>query len=407
MKTCLFSLIILFFGLLTLSTCKKKDKETPVQPATPSPLPVVSTSAVKDITDESALGGGNISSEGTSAITAVGICWDVNPSPTTLRSRTIVGAGTGTFASAMDSLKPNTTYFVRAYATNFSGTAYGNEITFKTKGQWETKTGSGVVGMCVKVIGKTVLFGHQIGVMKSSDNGETWVDASTGLSGKPVNCFLLNDNVLYAGTQGGGVFRSTNMGDTWVHSNTGISNSNINKIVAHGSFIFAATSGGVFVSTNGGANWKRSVVGPDTVIVFDLSVSGNTLYACRDSKIYTSSNDGATWSEYSNFFASGIINSMAALGPKLFVATYDGLYSATGPSNWVKVPTTKNITIVDVANNMVFSSGLDRDFYFSANNGETFAVMKNPIQSILLSSIDANDDYFFSVDGRLYRFPLK
>ena len=65
-------------------------------------------------------------------MTARGICWDTLHNPTISNSHTIDGSGIGMFTSYMTGLKPNTTYYVRAYATNSEGTAYGNEVTFTT-----------------------------------------------------------------------------------------------------------------------------------------------------------------------------------------------------------------------------------------------------------------------------------
>lgn len=83
-----------------------------------------------------ALSGGDITSNGVSLITKRGICWSTNPNPTTdLTTKTelnVTGSGTGTFYSYLTSLIPGTTYYVRAYAINSMGTAYGDEMTFKT-----------------------------------------------------------------------------------------------------------------------------------------------------------------------------------------------------------------------------------------------------------------------------------
>ena len=122
---------LFYFCLLTIlflfNACKKKDKHT-----SESPLPQISTTPIANITKNSAMSGGNVSSEGTSAITAVGICWDPNPNPTTLKLHTNEGAGTGSYESTITGLTLNTTYYLRAYATNGNGTSYGDELVFKT-----------------------------------------------------------------------------------------------------------------------------------------------------------------------------------------------------------------------------------------------------------------------------------
>lgn len=95
-------------------------------------LPIITTSAISSITNNSANCGGNITSVGGSAITASGVCWSTSPNPTISNSKTTDGAGTGSFTSYIYGLSVGTTYYIRAYATNSIGTSYGNEITFST-----------------------------------------------------------------------------------------------------------------------------------------------------------------------------------------------------------------------------------------------------------------------------------
>jgi len=97
-----------------------------------SALPELTTTALTSITKTSAVSGGNITSEGGTAVTARGVCWNVASGPTIENSKTTDGTGSGSFASSITGLSANTVYYVRAYATNAGGTAYGNEISFTT-----------------------------------------------------------------------------------------------------------------------------------------------------------------------------------------------------------------------------------------------------------------------------------
>ena len=93
----------------------------------------ITTNTLSSITQNSASCGGNITTDGGSAVTSRGVCWSsTNSSPTTANSKTIDGSGIGTFSSSLTSLSPGTTYYVRAYATNGVGTAYGATRTFTT-----------------------------------------------------------------------------------------------------------------------------------------------------------------------------------------------------------------------------------------------------------------------------------
>jgi uncharacterized protein (TIGR02145 family) len=95
-------------------------------------LPSLTTTAVTSVTLTTAASGGNISADGNAPITAKGVCWATSTAPTVTNFKTSDGTGTGAFTSAITGLLPGTIYFLRAYATNSAGTAYGNEVTFTT-----------------------------------------------------------------------------------------------------------------------------------------------------------------------------------------------------------------------------------------------------------------------------------
>jgi len=95
-------------------------------------MPSLTTRAIAGISSYFAGSGGMIAADGGSAITAKGVCWSLNPAPTIVNSKTNDGAGPASFNSTLTGLNPLTTYYVRAYATNALGTAYGNELAFTT-----------------------------------------------------------------------------------------------------------------------------------------------------------------------------------------------------------------------------------------------------------------------------------
>jgi len=108
-------------GLAAFTGCSKKK----------SSLATVSTAGLSSITDSSAVCGGEISSDGGATITARGVCWSTSANPTVgLTTKTTDGTGTGSYTSNITGLSEGVTYYLRAYATNSAGTAYGNEVTF-------------------------------------------------------------------------------------------------------------------------------------------------------------------------------------------------------------------------------------------------------------------------------------
>lgn len=95
-------------------------------------LPELTTKSISNITSTTASSGGTITHDGGSAVTARGVCWSTSPTPTINDSISRDGTGSGNFNSVLSGLKGGATYYVRAYATNSVGTAYGTSLTFKT-----------------------------------------------------------------------------------------------------------------------------------------------------------------------------------------------------------------------------------------------------------------------------------
>ena len=112
--------ILILFGLMILTGCKKLE------------IPKIRTTPITSLINNGIVIGGNISFDGGSSITKRGMCWGTNLNPTIDDNITNDGSGKGVFISNVGNLKPNTVYYIRAYATNKLGTAYGEELSFKT-----------------------------------------------------------------------------------------------------------------------------------------------------------------------------------------------------------------------------------------------------------------------------------
>ena len=95
-------------------------------------LPTVKTTAASSVTETSAVTGGNVTSDGNASVTERGVVYATTQNPTTANTKVASGSGTGSFVCDLSGLQPNTKYYVRAYAINSKGTAYGEEITFIT-----------------------------------------------------------------------------------------------------------------------------------------------------------------------------------------------------------------------------------------------------------------------------------
>ncbi|MCX6546641.1 MAG: hypothetical protein NTW40_01125 [Acidobacteria bacterium] len=94
--------------------------------------PTLTTTAVSAITATTATSGGTITSPGGTTITASGVCWSTSANPTIADSKTTGATASGSFTGALTGLLGGLTYYVRAYATNTGGTAYGDQVSFTT-----------------------------------------------------------------------------------------------------------------------------------------------------------------------------------------------------------------------------------------------------------------------------------
>ena len=179
---------------------------TQVTITTTALAPTLTTTAISAVTTTTATSGGNISSDGGSAVTARGICWATTQNPTVANSITTDGSASGTFTSNLTGLTPGTAYYIRAYATNSIGTVYGTQVIFSTA----TLSGGTVVDIDGNVY-NTVTIGTQVWMVENLKttkyrNGDaipnvtgnaSWVALSTG-----AYCWYNNDAATYKATYG-------------------------------------------------------------------------------------------------------------------------------------------------------------------------------------------------------------
>ena len=160
-------------------------------------LPTVATNNITNIKANSATCGGNVTSDGNATVTSLGVCWSTSSNPTIDDNKTTDGSGTGSFTSNLINLTENTTYYVRAYATNEKGTSYGEERSFTTKRIVEIEldaegneiiTLNGVVFKMIKVEGGT----FQMGAQRTNPDGANYDSDAYGEE-SPVHSVTLSD----------------------------------------------------------------------------------------------------------------------------------------------------------------------------------------------------------------------
>ncbi len=95
-------------------------------------LPIVTTTAVSEITPTSAKVGGAVTDDGGHEVTARGLFWGTTENAIVNGTKLVLGNGKGEFSQTLSNLSKGVTYYVRSFATNSKGTAYGDEISFST-----------------------------------------------------------------------------------------------------------------------------------------------------------------------------------------------------------------------------------------------------------------------------------
>lgn len=131
----LISLIAL--QIIVFASCKKTEAPAPIVPV----LATITTTNASAITLTTATSGGNVTSDGGAEIAECGICYDTIANPTTSNNKLVSGTNIGSYTTVngrkvswaleMSGLIANKTYYIRAFANNIAGTAYGNQVTLK------------------------------------------------------------------------------------------------------------------------------------------------------------------------------------------------------------------------------------------------------------------------------------
>ena len=261
--------------------------------------------ATGSITATSAVSGGNITADGGGAITARGVCWNTAVNPTIANNKTTDGAGTGTFTSNLTNLQPGTTYYVKAYATNSSGTTYGNEVNFKTLAVAPTLTTTDVTGRTVS---------------SATSGGNITADGGAPVTARGV-CWSIAQNPTIADAHttdgtGIGIFTS---------SITGLTQNTLYYVRAYATNSAGTAYGNEVSFTTTQVILATLTTAPVTPITSTTAVSGGTITAAGGGTI---SAKGVCWSTSTNPIVSGS-HSSDGTGTGSFASNLTGLTAGT------------------------------------------------------------------------------
>ncbi len=175
--------------------------------------------------------------------------------------------------------------------------------------------------------------GSAAGIFTSSDNGENWTLQKNGFSGEPyVYALTTHENTVYAGTQETGIKKTTDNGNSWQDISTGLA-----LPVTVGTFkvvsgrLLAGTDGaaGLYFLDQATSQWKPDNAGLTTPRVFAIVPTPiGKLYACSANCVYSKEPKGERWEKITiEGLPPGInFNNISIVNNQLYVCTDKGIY---------------------------------------------------------------------------------
>jgi len=233
------------------------------------------------------------------------------------------------------------------------------------------------------------------GVYRSTDHGNTWSAAKTGLP-RDILTITSTGTVLFAGRDAG-VYRSTNHGGTWTPTNTGLTNPAVYALLVTGTTLLAGTAGnGVFRSADNGASWTASNAGMATAIIQAFAGSGSNIFAgTRSGGVYRSIDNGSTWTQVNIGLTSLNVLALCFTGSDLYMGSAGGgiFRSTSNGVLWTPVPTgltTTSIYSLCASGTNIFAGGLPGGFanvFLSTNNGTSWSSLSGVLPLVTVNTL--------------------
>lgn len=251
--------------------------------------------------------------------------------------------------------------------------------------QWQTCNGPYGGSLNALTNNGSVVFAgtYSGGVYQSLDDGESWIQSNYGLTNTTINCLVMKDQYVFAGTLGG-VFRLPPSGASWVPVNNGITFNSIFTLAVSGNHLFAGTyGGGAFVSTNNGNSWTAVNNGLGSIYIRTSTVGFGYVYMGTEGGVFRSNNAGASWTDASNGLNPLSTFSLGVAGGNLYAGTYNGgVYrSVNEGASWTAVnsgiPANTTVNTFIGVNWNILSGTYSNGIFVSSNSGGSWTQENN------------------------------
>lgn len=255
------------------------------------------------------------------------------------------------------------------------------------------------------------------GVLRSTDNGDTWIAVKEGFRVNKSRNIVINDNGdILVGSWGGGIWKSTDDGDTWIQYNSGIAHLYVKSmyIGINGNVFAGLSGGGIYMSTNNGENWLQAGIAATTVKKIVRNPYNNDIFAAV-SGVSHSTDGGQMWIPGGIGLSNYDIKSIAIKNGYIFAGTPQNNYgclfrSSDNGVSWTRSDngisnSSTNAISVSPSGDLYAGTSLG-GIYYSTDNGDNWININYGVNlgSIMSLEINSGGDIFTaSWGGGIYR----